>query len=169
MPSHAIIDGGGSPTERIVVFLLDGQRYGLRLGTVEHVLPAVALTTLPRAPHIVRGIFSLRGQIVPVVDIRERFQLPRRAISPEQQMIVARTARRRLAILVDATLGVVELNDSDIVRPGTILTDLPQVEGIARTAEGLVLIHDVDSFLALDEAAELDAAMTIIPEQARSL
>lgn len=168
MPPHAIVDGGVSPSGRVVVFLLEGQRYGLRLAAVEHVVPAVALTTLPRAPRIVLGIFSLRGEIVPVVDIRERFGLPRRAISPDQQMIVACTSRRRLAILVDATVGVVEVNENEFVPAETILSGLPQVEGIARTADGLVVIHEVDSFLALEEAAELDVAMSTVRERTRS-
>lgn len=149
-----------SSAEQVVVFLLEGQRYGLKLATTERVLPAVALTALPRAPGIVLGVFSLRGQIVPVLDIRGRFQLPRRALAPEQQMLVVHTSQRRVAILVDVTLGVVDVRGADLVPSGTILRELPYLRGIARTADGLVLIHDLDTFLALDEAAELEAALS---------
>ena len=159
MSLHTNVDRVGPSSTQVVVFLLEGQRYGLRLETTEHVLPAVELTPLPNSPQIVLGIFSLRGRIVPVVDIRRRFQLPRRAISPDQQLIVARTSARRVALLVDATLGVSEFRASEISSASTILGELSYLQGVARTSEGLVLIHDLDTFLSLKEAGDLDAAV----------
>lgn len=148
--------------EQIVVFALDQQRYGLRLDATERVLPAVELTSLPDSPSIVRGIFSLRGEMVPVLDIRRRFGLPPRIISPDQHMLVARTLARRVALLVDTAVGVVSIAAKDIVPANSVSNQVPLVQGIAQTANGIVLIHDLDAFLALDEARALDNALAAV-------
>lgn len=150
---------GGAALERVVVFQLDDQRYALMLHAVDGVLPAVELTPLPRGPRIVLGVFELRGEIMPVLDIRHRFGLRSLPIDPDQQMIVARAAGRRVALLVDRTLGPSEVPREDVTPGRRILDDLPYLKGIARTSDGLVLIHDLDTFLALDEASALDAAV----------
>lgn len=157
--NHRGTNQAATASLQIVVFLLEGQRYGLNLDVVERVLPALELTALPAAPQIVLGVFDLHGQLVPVADIRQRFQLPARELSPDQQLIVARTAVRRIAFMVDASTGVIDVPDTSVVGAGDILEGLPYVQGVARTADGLVLIHDLDTLLALDEVAALDAAL----------
>ncbi len=146
--------------ERIVVFSLDEQRYGLSLRATERVLAAVEVTPLPKAPAIVQGVFNLQGRIIPVMNVRRRFGLTERPITPEDQFVVARAGGRSVALVVDATDGVVETPANAVVPPATILPELPYVHGVFRLADGLVLIHDLNSFLALDEAATLDVALS---------
>ena len=64
---------------QLVAFMLDGQRYGLRLSVVERVVRAVEVTSLPSAPDIVMGVINLAGQIVPVVNIQRRFRLRKKS------------------------------------------------------------------------------------------
>jgi purine-binding chemotaxis protein CheW len=146
-------------SQQLVVFSLDEQRYGLDLVATERVLAAVEITLLPKAPSIVLGIFSLHGRIVPVVNVRRRFRLPQRELRPGDQLIVARAAGRTVALAVDATHGVVEVQTAGVVTPAAILPDLPFVRGVAQLPDGLVLLHDLTTFLALDEAEALDDAL----------
>src|SRR3989304_5552038 len=61
----------GSPM-RLVLFALDGQRYGLPLARVERALPMVAVAPLPKAPAIALGVINLHGQVIPVLDVGRR-------------------------------------------------------------------------------------------------
>ncbi len=143
----------------VVVLMLDDIRYALALTSVERVVRGVEVTPLPDAPDIVLGVINVQGRVVPVVDIRRRFRLPARAISVGDQLVIAHTPRRCLALLADAVQGVVECPAGDIVIPDDILPDLHYVTGVARLADGLILIHDLDGFLALDEERALEQAL----------
>lgn len=147
-------------TRPLVVFALDEQRFALELAVVERVVRMVAIEPLPRAPAIILGVFSLHGEIVPVVNVRQRFRLPPRAPQTGDHLLVARTPRRRVALPVDAVDEVRDVAAEAIIDPATVAPGLQLVRGIARLdAAGLVFIHDLDSFLSLDEEAALASAL----------
>ena len=78
--------------DRLVVFTLDDQRYGLPLSAVERVVPMVDITPLPKAPDIVLGVVDVQGRVIPVVNLRRRLRLPERDIALTDQLVIARTA-----------------------------------------------------------------------------
>ena len=144
---------------RFVTFRLDGQRYALGLETVQRIVRAVEVTPLPDAPAIVLGVVDMAGTIIPVLNLRRRFGLPERAIGPEDQLLVARTDRRTVALVVDEAQGVIERLPAEVVESERIVPGVGQIQGVIRMADGLVLIHDLGRFLSLDEAQALDAAL----------
>jgi purine-binding chemotaxis protein CheW len=152
--------------ERILVFSLDDQRYGLGLDAAERVLAAVEITPLPKAPGIVLGIFDLHGCIIPIINIRRRFGRPAREISPDQQFIIAETSVRRVALVVDSTHGVRDVIEADRIQSDAILRELPYVRGVVRLPDGLVLVHDLETLLDLEEVAALDDALRPLIESA---
>jgi purine-binding chemotaxis protein CheW len=141
-----------------VAFVLDGQRFGLPLSRVRRVIPSVSITPLPGAPAIVAGAINLRGQVIPVIDLRRRLGLPERSVALDDRFVIASTARRTLALVADAVPGVLPAA-AEIVAPDTVLPGLPHVAGIAKLDDGLVLIHDLERFLSLDEEHALDRAL----------
>jgi len=144
----------------IVVLRLDEQRYGLELRHVERVLPVLAFTPLPSAPAIVLGVVDVAGAVVPVIDLRRRFRLPERELELADCLVLATTSRRRLALVVDGVEGV-ELSDRSLwLDPALVLPNAAHVAGILRTVDGLTLIHDLDTFLELEEERALDAALS---------
>lgn len=144
---------------QLVVFTLDEQRYALYLSAVERVLRVVEVTPLPKAPEIVLGVINVQGDIVPVVNIRRRFCLPEREPNLNDHLILARTPKRRLALVADAATGFVERPREEVIAADTILPGIEYVEGVAKLADGLILIHDLDKFLSLDEGKRLGLAM----------
>lgn len=142
----------------IVVVSLDASRYAFWLSIVERVIPIVALTPLPKAPEVVLGVIDVRGSLVPVVDLRRRFGLPPREPELSAQLVIATTARRRLAALVDRVEGI---QAAPVLAPAQEVSSVPTeyVAGIVRGPDGLVLIHDLDEFLSLDEEHTLETAL----------
>ncbi|MGH8705398.1 MAG: chemotaxis protein CheW [Burkholderiales bacterium] len=146
-------------SDQLVVFSLGDQRYGLRLPTVERVLRAVDVTALPKAPDIVLGVVNVQGRIIPVINLRRRFRLPERDVALTDQLVIARTVRRPVALAADAVTGVLEYSAQEAVGAQDIVPGIEYVEGVVKLADGLVLIHDLDRFLSLEEETALDRAM----------
>lgn len=143
----------------LVVFTLDMQRYAIRLSKVERVIRVVELTPLPQAPEIVLGVVNVQGRIVPVVNIRKRFRLPEQEMSLSDQLIIAHTSRRTVGLMVDAVIGVVDRSEKEVTAAEKILPNLEHVEGVVKLEDGMVLIHDLDKFLSLEEEKTLADAM----------
>lgn len=144
----------------LVAFSLDEQRYALALGAVDRVVRAVEITPLPKAPGIVSGVINVQGQIVPVINVRRRFRLMEREAEPSDQLIIARTLKRTVALMADSVTAVLECREDEIVPADAIVPGLEYVTGVVKLSNGMVLIHDLDRFLSLDEERALDEAMT---------
>lgn len=143
----------------LIVFRLDRGRYALPLDVVERVVRAVEVTPLPHAPAIVLGAIDVHGQVLPVLNIRRRFLLPDRDISPADWFLLAHTTSRMVALVVDEAEGLVECADADIVPSTRIAPGLERFPGVITLRDELVLVHDLERFLSLDEARALDDAM----------
>ncbi len=151
---------GANPT---VVFILDRVRLGLELSAVERVVHLVEINPLPGAPEVVIGIINVHSQIIPVIDIRKRLGLRARAPRLSDQLILAHTSRRGIALLADRVEGLVD-SSTPFVTAGRILPNLEPVAGVLAIDDGLVLIQDLDAFLSLEQERQLTRAM----EQQRS-
>lgn len=148
-----------SADTQLLVFHLDGQRYALPLDTVERVVRAAEITPLPQAPQIVLGALDIAGTILPVLNVRRRFRLPERDIHPSDQFLIARTRDRRVALVIDAAAEVVKLSTAQLIPAVAVAPGMEHIQGVARMNDGLILIHDLQTFLALEEAVALDRAI----------
>jgi len=144
---------------QLVVFTLDDQRYALHLSAVERIVRVVEVTPLPKAPDIVLGIVNIQGRIIPVVNIRKRFHLPEREINLSDQLIIANTSKRPVALLTEAVNEVIEQSAERVATSEEILSGIKYVEGVVKLEDGMILIHDLDKFLSLEEEKVLDEAM----------
>ena len=144
---------------QLVVFTLDDRRYGLALSAVERAVRMVDVTPLPQAPQIVLGVVNVQGRVVPVVNLRRRFRLPERDFALADQLLIARTARRPVALAADAVTGVLEYSAQEAAGAPDIVPGIEYVEGVVKLPDGLVLIHDLDRFLSLEEEAALGRAI----------
>lgn len=149
-----------SDTNQLVVFTLDDLRYALALSSVERVVRLVEITPLPKAPEIVIGVINLRGRIVPVLDICARFGLPEQEMRPGDQLVIARTSRRIVALVVDEVRGVVECPAQETIAAEEIVPGMEYVTGVMKLADGMLLIHNLDEFLSLEEEKTLEAAIS---------
>lgn len=149
---------GTPPLIPLVVFVVEGVRYGVPLSSAERAFRMVAVSPLPGSPRVVLGGINLHGRAVAVVDLRRRFGLPARDYGAAARLLVVRTPRRRLAIAADDVLGVAEV-DAEAITSRTSLPGAGPVAGVAALPDGLLIIQDLDAFLTLDEERQLDRAL----------
>ncbi len=134
--------------ESLVLFRIEGQRYALRLEAVERVIRAVAVTPVADAPADILGLVNVHGTVIPILDIRGVFDVPRRAMAPTDLLIIAGAGQRKVAIPVEEVSGVAEPAPGAAVPPGDILPGLGAfIEGAVTLEDGLVLIYDLERFL----------------------
>lgn len=145
--------------QSLVIFSLDDQHYALYLSVVDRVVPGVALTQLPSAPEIISGVINIQGRVIPVVNMRKRFDLPERKLTLADQFIIARSAGQPVAIMVDRVSGVIECPAETIVSGDNIISGMQYVEGVIKIQGEIILIHDLDTFLSLNEHTALKQAL----------
>jgi purine-binding chemotaxis protein CheW len=126
---------------------------------VERAIRMVEITPLPKSPKIVLGLVNIHGEVIPVLNLRKRFRLPEREADLGDQLIIARTARRLVVLVVDTVSDVLALPSGELVAPETILPQLEHVEGVVKLDDGIVFIQDLDTFLSLEEEQALEAAI----------
>jgi Chemotaxis signal transduction protein len=143
----------------IVVFTLEGRRFGVPMEAVERIIRLIDYHPLPRAPEIVAGVIDFQGEVLPLVELRRRFHLPSREPLLSDQLILVRTPRRRLALLVDRTEELAHVPPADWVPAATILPRAEHLAGAVKHPDGLILIHDIDACLSLDEEQALNLAL----------
>ena len=151
----------------LVNFNLDDQKYALVLSAVIRIIRVVEITSLPQAPEIVLGVINMQGRIIPVFDIRKRFHLPQREMHLDDQLIVASTSKRNVALLVDSVNDVIEVSEEKVIAGKSILSGLDYVEGVVKTEDGMILIHDLEQFLSLQEEKALHEAMEELNQNER--
>lgn len=142
-----------------LIFALDDLRFALPLTQLRETVRAVAITPLAGAPGVVEGVVNVRGTVTPVLDLRARFRLPPREIALSDHLILASAGGRPVALRVDRALDVQTLDDDDLTPASTSEAAFAHLAGVARLADGLVLVSDLDAFLVQGEAEALATAL----------
>lgn len=145
----------------LLAFMLDERICALPISAVERTYRAVAVTPLPKAPEIVMGVVNVRGVVQPVIDLRRCFRLPQKPLTPYDHLVIGHTSRRSVALIVDSVAGVIDCAEQMIAAADTVLPGMEYVSGIARLEDGMILIHDLNRFLSLEEETALDQAMEL--------
>lgn len=145
---------------QLVVFTLCEQRYGLELAAVDRVLRMVEITPLPGAPEAaVVGVINIQGEVVAVVNIRTRLGLADRPVAASDSLVVARARTRRVAVIAESVLGVVERPADAVVSTCDISEGIEHIEGVLKTSDGLILIHDLERLFSPEQEQSLDLAL----------
>lgn len=130
-------------------FFLDSLLFGVEVSRVQEVLRPLAMTPIPLAPPLVRGMVNLRGEIVTAIDLRIRLALP---VDPTRSCmnVVLRSGEDRVSLLVDEIHGVVQVDPQSFQEiPETLDPAIRELlSGVSRLNKHLLLTLDVDRVLA---------------------
>lgn len=146
------------PEEHLVVFTLEDECYAVDIGDVWEINTMQKITRVPRAPHFIEGVLNLRGEIIPVMDLRKRLGLEARPYDRSSRIMVAQSAHNRLGLIVDSVREVLKIPCS-VVKPATelgVLIDEAFVRGVAQKDEQLIVLIDLQRLLDDDEQETLD-------------
>lgn len=108
---------------QLCTFRVGGEHYALDIMRVREIVRPMPITPVPRAPPWVDGVIHLRGEVIPVVEVRSRFGLPASPAGPKTRFLIVRVAGRRIALVVDEVCEVLRLQRGEI-RPAPPLVGL---------------------------------------------
>jgi purine-binding chemotaxis protein CheW len=155
-PDESIVSNrpGQADNQSFLTFKVAGHTYAVSLLQIREVRTAVHMTRVAHAPSYVLGVTSVRGEIVPVIDLKERFKLPRDQVESSQQLVlISELESRKVGIQVDSVLDVVSIQQAAIqaVPRTTMAIDIRYLIGMTQFGEQVVLLIDLQKVLQPEE------------------
>ena len=145
---------------RWVTFFLDQEKYGINVMQVQEVLRVTEIAPVPGAPEYVLGIINLRGNVVTVIDTRQRFGLLPIEQDDSSRIVIVESNDQVIGILVDSVAEVIDLRLSEIESAPNVGTEDASkfIQGVASQEDELLIIVDLNKLLADEELEGLAAS-----------
>jgi purine-binding chemotaxis protein CheW len=136
-------------SESFILFELAGTQYALRSRDIQQLEMLNKVTPVPNAPEFVDGVVSVRGHVIPAVNLRARFGFPRKDSDLRTRLLVVRTGDREIGMIVDTAREFISITPEMIQPPpdGIGGTSGKYLEGIAHVGDRLVLILDAQQII----------------------
>jgi len=159
-----IMTAGDVSQQQYLTFMLAGEEYGVDILRVQEIKGWDTVTQIPNTPKYIRGVINLRGTIVPIIDMRCRFNLEELTYGPTTVVIVlkvnSKDKSRIMGIVVDGVSDVYNMPDEEI-KPSPDFgsaVDTNFVKGLATVHEKMVIVLDIDHMCNSDELSDIEAA-----------
>jgi purine-binding chemotaxis protein CheW len=143
----------------VLVLVLGNRRCGVPADHVIEVLPAAQVEPVPGAPGTVLGALDLRGELLAVIDGRRCLGVEGAPLHPRHRFVVVAVGDQRRVLRADAVDDLVSIRRDDVVSASSLAPDVASSAGIARLADGLLLIQDPGRFLSHRDTVALDRAL----------
>lgn len=149
---------------QLVVFELANEHYGVDIAMVEGIIKMQQITAVPHAPSYVEGVTNLRGAVLPVIDLRKRFNLPPEDTTKDSRIIHIAIDNVKVGMIVDAVSEVLRVPEEAIEPTPPIVTtvDSAFITGIAKIDNRLVILLDLGKVLSINEQEKL-MALSAVP------
>lgn len=135
----------------LVVFSLAGKEYAFETRYVREVITARNIIPVPQAADCVAGVVSLRSKVIPVINLRKKFNLPDEQVAVQSRLIVVQLESHEVGVVVDTVVGVSKLTTDQVFPPDEILSEAKYLMGVGRQGDRLILLVDVPRLLSGEE------------------
>jgi purine-binding chemotaxis protein CheW len=144
---------------KYLTFYLADEEYGVEILKVHEIIGMLPITRVPRTPSFVRGVINLRGKVIPIIDLRERFGMPHEG-AEEQCIIVVQVHGIQLGVVVDKVSEVLSIADGEIEPTPSFGVDVSTeyLLGLAKGEGRVRLLLDIDRVLTATEVDTVTAA-----------
>ncbi len=143
---------------QLVVFVLASEEFACNIADVREVLKMISITPLPRSINFVEGVINLRGEVIPVIDLRMRFNLPSVERTDESRIIIVEVEERMVGLTVDSVSEVIRLSNQQIQEaPNQVAGEQTNlIMGVGKIDERMLIILNLERILASEEQIALD-------------
>lgn len=142
---------------QLVVFKLVNEYYGIDISTVESIIKLQPITVVPHAPFFVEGVVNLRGAILPVIDLRKRFDLPPVEPTKDTRIVIVEINGVMAGMVVDAVTEVLRLPEESIdpLSPLVTTSNVAFIRSIAKLEDRLIILLDLEKVIISQEKTDL--------------
>jgi purine-binding chemotaxis protein CheW len=153
LDSAAVADAEG----KLIVFRLGQQAFAIDIGAVAEVGELTEITRVPLAPGFVEGVIDVRGIVLPLIDLRQRFGIAAEVNTGDARIIQVVMGQRQLGFVVDAVTEILPYDPAKIEPPRDVMASVSTeyMRGFIRAGERLIIVVDLERALSFSEQAEL--------------
>lgn len=130
---------------KYLTFELASEEYGLEILKVREIIGLMAITSVPRTPPDFKGVINLRGKVIPVIDLRLKFEIEETEVTEETCVIVVDVNSLEMGIIVDKVSEVLDIPSEDIEDPpsfgSSVKTDF--ILGMGKTEQRVIILLDI--------------------------
>lgn len=146
-------------SRQMINFIAGGEEFAMDIQHVQEVLSCPEITKLPRTPSYVQGVIDLRGEIIPIIDMRIKLSLRRTERTSYTSIIIVETNGKQIGTIVDRICQVLSIFEDQITPPERLAGGLSKeyVRGMGKLEDRLIVILDMSKILSPDEVTELTA------------
>ena len=139
---------------QVVGFYIGSDEYAININNVREIVAMTEIRKVPKAPRFVEGVINLRGHIVPIIDLRKRFEIPPAVDMPQSKILIVEFHKHLLGMIVDSVSEVFRLNQDQIEKTPPLFTasiDSQYIQGVGKIEERLIILLDVERLLSFEE------------------
>jgi len=136
--------------KQYVVFRIDKDEYGSDINKVTVIERMLTITRVPKTPPYIKGVINLRGDVIPVMDLRTRFGLPEKEADDDTRIIIVEVDNISYGIIVDSVLEVIQLDETSIESVSGFVNNvsLDYVSGIAKSDTRLITLLNLEKLIS---------------------
>jgi purine-binding chemotaxis protein CheW len=141
---------------KIAVAIIGEEEFGIEITRIVEILKRQRVFQLPNLPEFLSGVINLRGEIIPVIDLRKRFGI--RNIGAKERNVVIRYGKEKIGLIVDDIKEIINLEETDISSPPSIFKGLrtEYMTGIGRKNDRIIIILDLERILTAEEQIKIE-------------
>ena len=159
---NKVAEAVGAKAGKYLTFRLASEEYGLEILKVREIIGVMDITHVPRTPEYIRGVINLRGKVIPVLDLRTKFNMETTENTDETCIVVVDTSSDgdtiQMGILVDAVSEVLDIQESQIEDPPAFGTsvDTKFILGMGKVNNEVKILLDIDEVLTAGDITLLE-------------
>lgn len=144
--------------ERYLTFFLGEEQYGIAIGQIKEIIANMKVTHVPKTPDYIRGVINLRGLIIPVIDLRLRFDMEYLEPDPNTAIVIVEIETISIGFIVDRVEEVISIERTSLSEPPKfgVGIDTDFIGSVAQVEENVVMILDVLKLFEADELITLE-------------
>lgn len=144
----------------LVTFRLGSGEYAIDIMQAKEIIKMEKITLIPNAPDFVEGVINLRGNIIPIINLKKRFNLEETEGDKNTGIIIVKIEDVDMGIIIDSISKVVSISNSDIQPPPPMLSGIGQkyIKGVGKLEDKLLVVLDLEKLFTTDEEEEETAS-----------
>lgn len=134
---------------KYVIFKLDKEYYGIPINNVIYIERMQEITRVPNGPKFLRGVINLRGEVIPLIDLRQKLNMETKEVDNNSRIIVVLEGEVMIGLIVDSSSEVIEIDKDNIDNPPTSSEngELSYVYGVGKTSDRLVILLELSKII----------------------
>ena len=151
--------------QKFAVFKISDEAFGIEIGRVVEIIRVQKVFSIPGLPDFLTGVMSVRGVVIPLIDLRRRFGME--PAGKKERIIIVRFEREKMGFLVDEIKDILSLSAEEITRPPSIFKGFKTeyITGLGKKDDSIIIVLNIDNLLTSEEKIKLKESIDMLEER----